>query len=185
LLVGLVIALGYAAGTPLLYGGQTVPMAWLTAIAFVVLNLGLLLSNGAVSGLLDWFSLGLDSDTSETQRRFVWRLLTLLAGLVVAISLTGFFYLKRQQTSARADVYNDLNAIADLKMAQIVNWRNERWNDGRFLFQAPFVARNITALLNPNNPKGASKRAEEQCRSHSYEKTNERKIEIPSHRAGQ
>ena len=93
------------------------------------------------------FAFGLDSDASETQRRFIWRLLTLLAGLVVAISLTGFFYLKRQQTSARADVYSNLNAIANLKMAQIVNWRNERLSDARFLFQAPFVARDITALF--------------------------------------
>ncbi|MBI4625379.1 MAG: PAS domain S-box protein [Verrucomicrobia bacterium] len=155
LLMGLVVALGYASGTPLIYGGHAVPMALLTALAFVVLNLGLLLSDGAVSGLLDWFALGLNADVSAPQRRFLWRMLSVLAGLVAAIGLTGFFYLQRQQTSARTYVYSDLNAIADLKMAQIVNWRDERLSDARFLGQARFVARDIARLLADPNSEAA------------------------------
>ncbi|MEY4757622.1 MAG: hypothetical protein RJA34_2520, partial [Pseudomonadota bacterium] len=42
LVIGLVFALGYAYGSPLLYGGTTIPMALSTSVAFVLSGLGLL-----------------------------------------------------------------------------------------------------------------------------------------------
>lgn len=46
-IIGFVVILGYLYGTPLLYGGTTVPMAVTTAIAFVLLGTGLMVSIGA------------------------------------------------------------------------------------------------------------------------------------------
>ena len=43
--IGLAFCLGYIYGTPLLYGGTTIPMALNTAIAFFVLGLGLVVNN--------------------------------------------------------------------------------------------------------------------------------------------
>ena len=43
--IGLAFCLGYIYGTPLLYGGTTIPMALNTAIAFVVLGIGLVVNN--------------------------------------------------------------------------------------------------------------------------------------------
>lgn len=47
MIIGFVVILGYLYGTPLLYGGTTVPMAATTAIAFVFLGTGLMVSIGA------------------------------------------------------------------------------------------------------------------------------------------
>ena len=46
MIIGSVVILGYLYGTPLLYGGTTVPMALPTAIAFVFLGTGLMVSTG-------------------------------------------------------------------------------------------------------------------------------------------
>ena len=89
----------------------------------------------------------LRANRTATQRYSGWRLTVIVAGLVVAISVIGLYFLKRQLTSARADVYSDLNAIAQLKTEEIANWRNERLSDGRFLVRAPFVAEDVAALL--------------------------------------
>ena len=48
LLIGLIVLVGHAAGTPLLYGGTKVPMAWLTAANFVLFSSGLLAYTGIV-----------------------------------------------------------------------------------------------------------------------------------------
>jgi len=47
MIIGFVVILGYLYGTPLLYGGTTVPMALTTASAFVFLGTGLMVSIGA------------------------------------------------------------------------------------------------------------------------------------------
>lgn len=46
IVVGFVVLLGYFHGTPLLYGGTTIPMALPTAVAFIFLGLGLVASTG-------------------------------------------------------------------------------------------------------------------------------------------
>jgi|GEM_PF-1078751 len=46
-LVGLVVILGYLYGTPILYGGNTIPMAVTTAIAFVCLGIALIATSGS------------------------------------------------------------------------------------------------------------------------------------------
>lgn len=43
---GLIIILGYLHGTPLLYGGTIIPVAFPTAVAFVFLGLGILFASG-------------------------------------------------------------------------------------------------------------------------------------------
>jgi PAS domain S-box-containing protein len=157
LLVSLIIVLGYVLGTPLLYGGSTVPIALLTALTFTGLYLGQMLSHGALASLLDRWAGGADGKILETQQHFARRLLVTVAGLVVAISLSGYFYLKHQQAVARADIYSDLSTIAKLKTDQIVNWRNERLNDGRVLGRTPYVAHDVAALL--ADPASAAARA--------------------------
>ena len=44
---GLIIILGYLHGTPLLYGGSIIPVAFPTAVAFVFLGLGILFASGS------------------------------------------------------------------------------------------------------------------------------------------
>jgi hypothetical protein len=45
-MLGLVGAMGYLSGTPLLYGGEVIPMAVTTTVAFLVLGVGLTAAAG-------------------------------------------------------------------------------------------------------------------------------------------
>ncbi len=45
-LIGFVVVLGYLHGTPLLYGGDVIPVALTTAIAFMLIGLGLITASG-------------------------------------------------------------------------------------------------------------------------------------------
>lgn len=157
-LIGFVIAMGHAVGTAPFYGSGIIPMALLTALAFIVFNGGVLLAGGAAGGFWGQLFARPESETGTTRRRFAWRLVGLAVGLMVAIGGTAFLYLRQQQATVRQHVLDDLNTVADLKVEQIVNWRNERLSDARFFARAAFVARDLRTFL--DDPAGATARAE-------------------------
>ena len=52
----------------------------------------------------------------------------------------------------RGRIADQLTTIADLKVSQIVNWRNERLGDARLLMQTPSLARSAAAFFaNPDS----------------------------------
>ncbi|HLA27522.1 MAG TPA: PAS domain S-box protein, partial [Syntrophales bacterium] len=53
---GLAIILGYAHGTPLLYGGTIIPVAFPTAVAFFFLGLGIIFASGSSVPLVQLFA---------------------------------------------------------------------------------------------------------------------------------
>ncbi|MDD2764796.1 MAG: PAS domain S-box protein [Opitutaceae bacterium] len=151
-LFGVTSALAYAAATPIFYGLGIVPMAFLTAVAFAALNFALLLTSS-----VEVRRLGPEQETWPTDpaalSRLVWRPAVLIALVALGIALAGFFYLHHQQKALRDRIWAELSAIADLKAGQIVNWRQERISDARFLMQAPAVARDLALFLAyPDSP---------------------------------
>lgn len=151
--IGAVVAIGYAAGTPLLYGGQTVPMALLTALAFMALNAATLLVGPVEQFLRDWHARDHAPHVPTEHRLFSRRLLLAVAGIGLLIALAGFFYLRNEQASARQGVHAQLAAIARLKAEQISDWRTERVNEARFLQKTPVVIREVAALVaSPDDP---------------------------------
>jgi PAS domain S-box-containing protein len=88
-----------------------------------------------------------DPNEVPTEQRFAWPLILIVTGLVFVISVLGFLSLHRQRFAAQTSVKNDLKAIANLKVEEIANWRNERLDDGRFLAHAPFASEDVAALL--------------------------------------
>lgn len=151
--IGSVVAIGYAAGTPLLYGGRTVPMALLTALAFMALNAALLLVGPVEQFLRDWHARDHAPHVPNEHRIFSRRLLLAVAGIGCLIALAGFFYLRNEQASARQVVHAQLEAIARLKADQITGWRTERMNEARFLQKTPAVVREVVALMSaPDDP---------------------------------
>lgn len=70
-----------------------------------------------------------------------------LAGLAVALSIVGYTYITGLQTDARRSTRQQLSAIADLKLQQIHNWREERLTDARFFSTAKFAAEDISRVL--------------------------------------
>ncbi len=98
------------------------------------------------------------ADAPDRPLRFPRFVLGIMVILTVAIGMTGWVYLQRQQARLRSSVEDGLAAIADLKVQQIVRWRNERLNDARFFFQAAFVARDVRAFL--TDPSSETTKAE-------------------------
>lgn len=92
------------------------------------------------------------------QKRAGWWTVATYAALVISIAVAGGIYLRSQLAEARRKVESELNAIADLKVQQIANWRRERFGDAAFFGQATFVARDVQAFL--DNPSSAAARAE-------------------------
>jgi signal transduction histidine kinase len=90
-------------------------------------------------------------------RRFSKRLAAIALLLVVALAVAGSLYLSRQQAQARAAAHEELGAIADLKLAQISNWRAERMDDAIFFSRAQIVAQDLRRFL--DNPSSEAVRA--------------------------
>ncbi|MBV9269024.1 MAG: hypothetical protein JO061_22830, partial [Acidobacteriaceae bacterium] len=67
-----------------------------------------------------------------------------LVGLAM-IAATGFYYV-RQRAAMEAAVSQELTAIAQIKLEQIVNWRSERVGDAHTL-QASAITRTAAHLL--------------------------------------
>lgn len=154
LLIGLFVVAGYVAGTPISYTGDTVPMALLTALGFIGLNLGSLLSGAAIALLRGWLLLDVTGPDVRGDERLASRLLAAAGlGLAALIVITGFFFMRSEQAQARDAVRRELRSVADLKLNQIVRWRQERLSEGRFLQRTPAVVEDVAAYLaDPGQP---------------------------------
>ncbi len=84
----------------------------------------------------------------ENTRIFVPVVLLLALGL----SITGYYYYSRQKHIIKLQVQSELLAIADLKVAEIDDWRKERLGDAEVIFQNPFVSKSLLDFLaNPTD----------------------------------
>ncbi|MEO8500434.1 MAG: PAS domain S-box protein [Vicinamibacteria bacterium] len=141
--IGLEVVASYASGTPRYYGGATTPMEVLTAAAFVALNFGLLARSVLHGTAIAW----LQPAPPGESRQFRGRELLAMGLILGLIAAAGLFYLRREQTSARAAARQQLDAVASLKAAQIQSWRNERLGEARFLLRTRAVAHDVAALV--------------------------------------
>ena len=91
------------------------------------------------------------------------RHLFLLAGiLAVIIAAGGYLYYRHQAITIREQKYTELSAIADLKIHQLVQWREERIADAYVYSSGPFFTRDVEQWLH-NKTNNALK---EQLKKH-------------------
>ncbi len=70
--------------------------------------------------------------------------------LIIAVNVLGYVYYENQKDHITKEKQNELLAISDLKVSQIVNWRNERLSDLSFISDNPLVISQLHQwLLNP------------------------------------
>ena len=90
----------------------------------------------------------------SVERRAEWPLLLIFGLLAAGIVLVGVGYLKRHQAATRSSAQAELEAVADLKVQQIVNWRRERLADATLILATPYYARRaLDVLAQPGEPK--------------------------------
>ena len=82
---------------------------------------------------------------------FLLIFLVLAAGIVGA----GFVYYRNFREHFRTEVKSNLSAIADLKMNDIVRWRDERLSDAEVLFKNPAFSILVQRALEQPDPTGA------------------------------
>jgi PAS domain S-box-containing protein len=141
--IGLVVVLSYAAGMPLLYDTHTVPMAALTALSLAAIALGLLATAGADTFPLSLFQIGPKVVSGSPQGWVVGGPLLTFLLLSVGIGTVGYVYFRYQVTTSRQAAENELSAITDLKVRQILKWRQERLGDGREIMRVAHSCQEI------------------------------------------
>jgi PAS domain S-box-containing protein len=83
-----------------------------------------------------------------------WLLIVLFIIISASSILLGFLYYKSQKARLLKDKNLELSAIADLKVSQIAQWRNERLSDAVLIGEnAPFIKLLYEYLHSKNNEK--------------------------------
>jgi PAS domain S-box-containing protein len=80
-------------------------------------------------------------------KRIPWHLIVIFALLSIGIWISGYLYYKYQKEDIKRDKQEDLAAIADLKVNQIVNWRRERLADAQNIFENKLIVPYVQQFL--------------------------------------
>ncbi len=78
-----------------------------------------------------------NSGATTTMRRSRWPLVVLFVGVVLLIGLIGAMYADRVASFARLGAEENLVSVAELKVRQIVQWRDQQFAVARQLIQNP------------------------------------------------
>jgi len=137
------LVLAYLLGTPMFYGGELIPPASTTSLAFVALGMAL----AALSQPLAWQETSIsDQGARYSSHVLVIVFLFLAAGIVLA----GYCYHADYKKHSLAAAECRLSSIADLKKEELVLWREERLeNAAVFHDNAPFAKLVRTWLRHP------------------------------------
>jgi PAS domain S-box-containing protein len=80
-------------------------------------------------------------------RKIYWHLLLVFFLFSAAMGSGGYFFFEHQKKKLKQKEWDELAAIADLKVGQIVSWRKERKADGLIIMENPFVGDLARRLL--------------------------------------
>ena len=143
---GWVIA-SYGAGHFLLRADPAIPTALAAAISFS------LLGGALFADLKDRDAIptrvGMKPSASAPKANFtaVW----VAGALGLAICTLTSIYLRHERLQDREDARQLLQAVGNLKLEEISNWRQERLSDGRFMAEAEIVSREANRFLGAPN----------------------------------
>lgn len=85
--------------------------------------------------------------SSPSYRNSRYLILLIFMGISILVSLGGYMYYNYRRQLIRDEKLNDLKAIADLKMMQILNWKAERLSDADLILNNPFIRKNIGKIV--------------------------------------
>ena len=140
----IIFLLAYLFGTPLLDGGQFIPPALTTSLAFTALGMALL----ALAGPRAWVpDERIDAATLRASRSFMLVFALVAAGLVSV----GYVHFRDYEQHYRTEVERQLSAVAELKAGELAAWRSQRLADATVLFRSAVFAALVRRTL--GNPK--------------------------------
>jgi PAS domain S-box-containing protein len=83
----------------------------------------------------------------KTKTYIPWHLVAIFTFLSIIIGISGYYFFERQKEDIKKEKQDELAAIADLKVKQIVNWRQERLADAGVVYSNPFMLKSAKLLL--------------------------------------
>lgn len=123
----IMLILAYLFGTPMFYSGTFIPPAATTSLAFLALGTALM----ALVHPLAWP----EADSRDLGERFFSNaLMVVFLFLVAGIISAGYFYHRKHEKQYLSEMERQLSAIADLKMGELLLWREERLADAELFF---------------------------------------------------
>jgi PAS domain S-box-containing protein len=125
---GTVYALAYLYGQPLMYGqSPTIPMAMTTSAGFILLGVAIA---GTEAGFEKPFLLGVT--------------FFCLMAVIITVGLISY---KHYAQSYRIEAERQLQAVAELKVSELTQWRKERLGDGEIFYNNPVFSRLVSRFF--------------------------------------
>jgi len=120
----LIIIISYVAGSPVLYHVQSVPVALLTAICILLLNVALLIFR---ESFFAYSRISPDADLSNRITGVInWNTLVIALVLVIIIGSAGIYFLRATYHNYRDRAASDLEMVGEQKREQIETWYQTR-----------------------------------------------------------
>lgn len=94
--------------------------------------------------------------SERTKQKFPFSLLLIFLLLAAGIAMAGSLYYRGESRQIRHEVEERLSTVADLKVRQITEWRQERIGDATLLMQNLFLSEGIQRILENNNAAASS-----------------------------
>ena len=92
--------------------------------------------------------------SNHNLRPFPWMLIGVFFLLTTAVLITGHLYYQSEENKIIHEKENELTAIADLKVEQISQWRNERIGDAQIIFHSASLIHQVESFFrNPDESK--------------------------------
>jgi PAS domain S-box-containing protein len=111
----------------------------------------------------------MSADTKDHQ--IPWILILIFLFMITSIFFTASFYYRFQQRRIVDERQNELAAIADLKIRQITQWKNERLGDAEMVFENALVAHQVQSYF--QSPNESNRKNEVSSWLHSFLKNTE------------
>ena len=118
----------YLFGTPMIYSTTIIPPSLPTSLGFLLLGTSLLIPSGQQAWPRDSLS---DTASRRTTYIFIMTFILLAAGIIT----TAFVYLKGYERRYRAQIEDQLSAIAGMKKKELANWRQDYLKNAAVLFK--------------------------------------------------
>ncbi len=88
---------------------------------------------------------------ADKNQKFSFKLIVVFLLLTLGIGTAGYFYYENQKSLIIRDKQNELSAIADLKVNQIVLWRQERIKDVIIIAKNPVIINSVSRFMRNEN----------------------------------
>jgi len=97
-------------------------------------------------------------DNKEKRPLFYLNLILLFLIFSIGIIIAAYLYYNNYEKQYRTEVENQLNAIADLKTGEIVQWRKERLEDGSMFYKNELFSNHVKRYFKDQKDTDAEKR---------------------------